>query len=1315
MPTQVIPFESIDKIGLYADTPSIALPPGAFSDVLNVRFDDGSIRKVRGNTELFEMLTLTNLQFITYWPNPNRPIWVVVNRQGNPLADHVYAITVTGGTASATNISQNTTTGYPLATDGIAINWQATLFNGGYTLIMNPANGIPQHATDALGSTSLPSLRNLDGWQSYNGNPDQTASQPVTAVTAGIVVSFGNVLLAGDLRETRTVSGNPVIRDLRGVVRSSNAAAPGSIPTIWNPFETGAGTADEIIVADTGRITAMVPLQGRMMVYTNNSITQISVSAQGLSEINITREYGALSFGTVFEFDGRHIVLGSNDIYQFEGHPSSIQSIADGRIRRDYYDNVHNEAVDLTQIVRNQTWDELWVCYRSADNPRATFNQALTWNYRNNTWSRRLLPDYVSVAVGPITGGGVAEDTLTFAGGNTGVQSTGRPEIQDVTISGNLNGTPATTDVQHAAYTGTRSNAIVVGPEELATITLPTNFNSGPTASANSTRTNEASTTNVNIGSTGAVIEVDDSPTFTGPDEAVILPATGASIPNPTTATYNPTVQFQFINWAGRVDPNGTLSAYRVRTNSRGAAGARINDTGPFTNRDANNQTGWTTGFESGVIVGTPRATASNMPNPVTANGGFTASGGTSSNGNVKGVRQSGTSGSQGPAVAVSSRSANAGSPWSGSANPHVARFSSSIAVFNSVTTTAPTNLRLILQGPTATYPGRRARVRNTNSFPITITGNIQGTTVSTVLAAGASTSYVTNLAGTISWNITASSTSVAYSFDPDTSNSVFSQSINNVTLPANQNANSAASTIATAINNLTGITASSSSNVVSVNLGRNNVESMFSLNNSNRSGMNLGSNHLVVSQQGNPTVGTHSIYTVTSPAGDRIMEISGSVSSTSGSDLATINTQILAFINSSTSEQPINFNGTNDTANNRLVLTGVQTGASGNWSITTNNQGQTSNAGNIQYVVSKRDTGTDRVPPAPAVVTFTDPANSSTHNVTVSAPNTDVRSGDLNATQIAAQISSNLSVSGWADAPVGNIVRFTRSTVGPIVPIFGFSSSRSVVTGVGSQNQNGHVATRVGSVTITYRTPGLLDVVDITTFSNRTPAQIATEVNRQLVARPDFRTTYTAGSNVVTVEPLELGRNATSFTIAVDPGTTLNSTTGNAIDQTTTVTRVTVSEADVERPWPTGFINTGINYVVGVEAGRISASDVTDASFGGNIQSYVERKNIHVQPTKETEMIQTLFIDTMGTGTDAEFTIRLRVTNAAGQQDSVNLSSAGTGNTAYTFDYNGDDSDYKTDVRLTGRILNYRIEDNSQNEWSIASIAMEVGQGGTR
>ena len=63
-----------------------------------------------------------------------------------------------------------------------------------------------------------------------------------------------------------------MLRDLPGVIRTSDVAPAGSIPANWNPFSVGVSTADEFILSTTSSVQDMAELQGTLMIYTNTSI-----------------------------------------------------------------------------------------------------------------------------------------------------------------------------------------------------------------------------------------------------------------------------------------------------------------------------------------------------------------------------------------------------------------------------------------------------------------------------------------------------------------------------------------------------------------------------------------------------------------------------------------------------------------------------------------------------------------------------------------------------------------------------------------------------------------------------------------------------------------------------------------------------------------------------------------------------------------------------------------------------------------------------------------------------------------------------------
>ena len=231
------------------------------------------------------------------------------------------------------------------------------------------------------------------------------------ATRCGVIRSFGNFLVAGNLKESTTAG---VIRSLPGVVRTSDVAVPGSVPQNWNPFAAGTNTADEFTLSDTATVQDLVQLQGNMYIYTNTSIHNLRLTNSVVTPVAfspVTSQYGAQTTDGVVEFNGKHLIVGSNDIYIFSGNPGNITSIADAKVRDYFYTNLNNAKANKLFILRNQKEDEIWINY-----PKGTStvcNEALIYNYRLNNWTVRDLNGIVSGVIAPVKGSGNNERPWT--------------------------------------------------------------------------------------------------------------------------------------------------------------------------------------------------------------------------------------------------------------------------------------------------------------------------------------------------------------------------------------------------------------------------------------------------------------------------------------------------------------------------------------------------------------------------------------------------------------------------------------------------------------------------------------------------------------------------------------------------------------------------------------------------------------------------------------------------------------------------------------------------------------------------------------
>ena len=487
MAGQIVPINDIASAGVIKDLPAASLGQNIFTDALNVRFSDGAVRKMKGEQAITTPFS-DPIVYIAFWDNPNLApgtgYYIVVTNNGS--TDTIHAIKNDGNQTTHTLKSSVTQGGV----------WQHTLFNGGFTFIINNGIDKPLYVQDTPGNTNVASLDmfNLPGWDSYYANEEiistvwdsanqtldfdlgqevnfskkevtitiinsetntirnfakftalgsnstdedggsqttftcslqsstnttvvtpssamitsgdtvvcKVRSANVVNVRCGVIRAYKNLLIAGNLTEYDNTN-TTILRRLAGVIRTSDVAAPGAVPANWNPFAAGVNTADEFTLSSTGTVQDMAEMQGNMYIYTNHSIHSIQQTGSTsipFSISTITDSYGAQTIEAVQEYDGRHIVIGSGDIYVFEGHPSSIKSVSDSRVRRYFFENLNKVHEQKLFILRNQHKDELWICYPKGSS--TTINEVLIWNYRDNVWTiRRMQSAIVSGDVAP--------------------------------------------------------------------------------------------------------------------------------------------------------------------------------------------------------------------------------------------------------------------------------------------------------------------------------------------------------------------------------------------------------------------------------------------------------------------------------------------------------------------------------------------------------------------------------------------------------------------------------------------------------------------------------------------------------------------------------------------------------------------------------------------------------------------------------------------------------------------------------------------------------------------------------------------------
>jgi hypothetical protein len=365
MPTKQI--TGLGKGGIIKDIPPVLLPEYAFTDGRNIRFDNESVEAITGEV-IYKTLTTLQPDYGVHWERP----------------DQGYNIFIKNGSMIRVDSAGNESSYILNSAEAKYSNstWHTTEFNGGYAIVFNNGKSTPLYLLYGSASAGL-NPQEIPNWNYYSG----------LVVTAKVIKSLGYSLVAANL----TIDDNGSITNAPSTIRISVQAPTGGFPQTWEPG-VSTDTADELEINSTSPILDMAELRGNMYIYSSDTIHVLSINT-GVTRVQpYSKGYGILNQGCIAEFDGKHFVVDKNDIY-IHGGSGSIESIANMRIRDYFFDNLNKTESNKVLVNRNSRNDEIWVCY-----PKGTSevcNEALVYQYKNNTWSIRDLPNVTSMFNGP--------------------------------------------------------------------------------------------------------------------------------------------------------------------------------------------------------------------------------------------------------------------------------------------------------------------------------------------------------------------------------------------------------------------------------------------------------------------------------------------------------------------------------------------------------------------------------------------------------------------------------------------------------------------------------------------------------------------------------------------------------------------------------------------------------------------------------------------------------------------------------------------------------------------------------------------------
>lgn len=352
----LVRVKNCGSIGIVKDLSKHELPLGAWTDGDNVRFLDGYAQQFLGHGAAYGAPSVTPYHVLPVNVGAQR-YWLYAGQK------KIYAVTITGGTATHTNLTRQTS-GSDVDYATVPNQITSTMFSG--IPIINPGN-----LTDPPQRWNL-NIANrcqvLDNW------PANTYCKSLRAYKA--------FLVALNITDSR---GN-----LPYMVKWSTAAEPGAVPATWDTSNAAEMAGEVDIAAGGDPIIDGMQLRDSFMIYKEQSVWRMDyIGGQDVMRFQqVGGISGAMNRNCVVELDGMHFVLTASDVVVHDGQ--TVTPVLDKQARRTLFQDMDVTATDRAFVFKNPFLNEVFVCYASIGN--SVPNRALVWNYKDRTVAYRDIP-----------------------------------------------------------------------------------------------------------------------------------------------------------------------------------------------------------------------------------------------------------------------------------------------------------------------------------------------------------------------------------------------------------------------------------------------------------------------------------------------------------------------------------------------------------------------------------------------------------------------------------------------------------------------------------------------------------------------------------------------------------------------------------------------------------------------------------------------------------------------------------------------------------------------------------------------------------
>lgn len=354
MASTTLPIRNLGSTGVLTDPNPYNLPLTGFTSALNVRFDEGKVRRAPVFRTVKDTLGFDPRIAFGIVPNTGFDTVLMVSDDWE-IKEYANG-TVTDRSGSITG----STDPRPFSVSSLAD-----------VVYINRPDRVPVYR--------LPSGTNWADLTHWDTNWRARSLRP-----------FSDFLLALNLTESSTNYANRV--------RFSDLVTANSIPSTWSESDTTASAGFSDLVQLQTPIVDGLQLGSNFIIYSSTEAMLMEfVGGQLIFNFRkLFSDDGLINLNSVVEVDGKHFCFGRSDIYAHDGNTK--QSLCDERTRQFIFKGLNSKNADRCFVMHNSILSEIMFCYQSGDDlvsftDTARCNRAAVYNYRNNTWSFMDLPN----------------------------------------------------------------------------------------------------------------------------------------------------------------------------------------------------------------------------------------------------------------------------------------------------------------------------------------------------------------------------------------------------------------------------------------------------------------------------------------------------------------------------------------------------------------------------------------------------------------------------------------------------------------------------------------------------------------------------------------------------------------------------------------------------------------------------------------------------------------------------------------------------------------------------------------------------------